>query len=475
MSPWKRVGNGVAPEGPDPFSRQGPYEPMWVHPEWKRPGTARLRRPMELEGLAWPAGTVVHLGYDGSVEAIELPDAREVKGHRCDAGMVVWLRDGQLRGYEGTLREDRRIDGLLLKAGTKVEVRAHGMLVEATLGAEQEVLGQRLPAGTRVSFRHEPGGAPALDLLHLPRPWEIRGVPCDRGRVSFFENGALYEAWLARRCEFDGIPCEAEDLGFHRNGRLARASVGRGTVLAGLPCAGPVRFDEEGRVEALTLARDFEVNGVWLGEGTTVRFHPSGRVRQGMLARETTFGGFGEVLAEKRATVTFREDGGVHQVALKPFHPDIHGLPVAGGEGGWVELTPGGRIGSLVLGRDWTLGEVPVPRGCRVWLDASGRVRTAHHTGWLATFDEQGRPAFALPVTPDRPVDTFESGSLREAHLDRRRTLQGLPCQGGYPVRFHPDLRLAACTLAEEHALEGRTYAAGSRLELDEAGHVLAR
>ncbi len=148
-----------------------------------------------------------------------------------------------------------------LSCAGSVEYYQNGEVTSCTLGREDTLSGQPLPAGTVVHLTPEG----YLDWCFLQQNTEIQGHLC-RGQghgfmTGFYPNGQLKTAWLAQDEIIQGIPCaKFRFMSFLFGG-------GDKTV-----------FDENGRLRFCTLSENFTIEGHKLRKGDEVRFDKEGQL-----------------------------------------------------------------------------------------------------------------------------------------------------------------------------------------------------
>lgn len=99
-----------------------------------------------------------------------------------------------------------------------------------------------------------------------------------------------------------------------------------------------------------------------------------------------------------------------------------------------------GRLNDVKLGADQEIDGLPCLGGTLVWFHPNQRVSSLH-------------------LASDRDVD-------------------GIPCASGkdlhWALNFHRNGRLAVTVLAREHVFAGRTFSRGTRVSMDEKGHLVS-
>jgi hypothetical protein len=149
-----------------------------------------------------------------------------------------------------------------------VEYYQNGKLTSCTLGCEDTLSGQPLPAGTIVHFTPEDH----FDWCFLQQNTLIQGHLC-RGEdhefmTCFHPNGQLKIAWLAQDEIIQGIPCakfqflsallgwvagdKDGSTGFHENGRLRYCALSENSTIEGqrFRRGDALRFDQDGKLVA---------------------------------------------------------------------------------------------------------------------------------------------------------------------------------------------------------------------------------
>jgi hypothetical protein len=162
------------------------------------------------------------------------------------------------------------------------------LLALASCWTLEPQLDQDLPYRTGTLEHYDDG---ALESARLVEPTEIQGYPC-RGWISFHPNGRIEACDLARDTEVVGhlLP-EGTRLFLEPDGTLHDVFLGRDTVLEGIPCNGGGKimagFHPDGRLRYAFLAKDTVIQGVPCEASvlTEVRFHPDGQLAGCKLSR----------------------------------------------------------------------------------------------------------------------------------------------------------------------------------------------
>jgi hypothetical protein len=148
-----------------------------------------------------------------------------------------------------------------------VEYYQNGKLTSCTLGREDTLSGQPLPAGTVVHLTTDG----YLDWCFLQQNTEIQGHLC-RGEghgfmTGFHPNGQLKTAWLAQDEIIQGIPCAKFQFLTALLGWIEDSGKD-----------GSTRFDENGLLRYCALSKDFTIDGQRFKRGDAMWFDKDGKL-----------------------------------------------------------------------------------------------------------------------------------------------------------------------------------------------------
>ncbi|HEX6886293.1 MAG TPA: hypothetical protein VF530_23160 [Planctomycetota bacterium] len=133
---------------------------------------------------------------------------------------------------------------------------------------------------------------------------------------------------------------------------------------------------------------------------------------------------------------------------------------------GWVWWYEDGRLDNLELAHERVVQGHAFPAGTRLFLDREGRLAHA----WLARTTQID----GLPCRGKWKIDTafHPNGHVKAFFPPEDHEIDGFLCTASvfHPVYLHPDGRLRQCKLARAATIGGRTFRAGAKLTLDEAG-----
>lgn len=149
----------------------------------------------------------------------------------------------------------------------------------------------------------------------------------------------------------------------------------------------------------------------------------------------------------------------------------LDGVPCRKGN---VYLYDDGRLAGCRLWGDHRFGETLVPYASEIELDPEGKLRAAY---LRVTFDVQGH---ACKGGGRRYRTRFHpNGKLALCSLERDETIDGVPCAGatfaeevvgsGPETHFLEDGRLKSCEAARDVEIGGRSYRKGERVEISPA------
>jgi hypothetical protein len=177
-----------------------------------------------------------------------------------------------------------------------------------------------------------------------------------------------------------GTPQRDEDLPYrtgtlerYEDGTLETAKLVEPTEIEGYPCRGWISFHRNGRIEACDLARDAEVVGHLLPEGTRLFLEPDGTLDDVFLGRDTELAGLpcnggGKIMAG------FHPDGRLRYAFLSE-DTEIQGVPCEASVFTEVSFHPGGELAGCKLSRAFELDGVRLKRGAVIELDREGRLQ----------------------------------------------------------------------------------------------------
>ncbi len=148
-----------------------------------------------------------------------------------------------------------------------VEYYQNGKLTSCTLGREDTLSGQPLPAGTVVHLTSDG----YLDWCFLKQNTEIQGHLCrgekDGFMTGFHPNGQLKTAWLAQDEIIQGIPCARFQFLSALLGWIEDSGKD-----------GSTGFYENGQLRYCELSESFTIEGQRFRKGDAVRFNRDGQL-----------------------------------------------------------------------------------------------------------------------------------------------------------------------------------------------------
>jgi hypothetical protein len=163
---------------------------------------------------------------DGRLNDVKLGADQEVDGLPCLGGTLVWFHPNQ-RISSLHLASDRDVDGIPCASGQNLlmalNFHSNGRLAAAVLAREHVLVGREFPRGTHISLEGKGG----LVGVTLREDRDIDGIPVKAGapELRFHDNGRLRELILARDHSVSGQRYGSRGtlLRFDRDGQLIYA------------------------------------------------------------------------------------------------------------------------------------------------------------------------------------------------------------------------------------------------------------
>lgn len=170
----------------------------------------------------------------------------------------------------------------------------------------------------------------------------------------------------------EDLPYRTGTLERYRDGTLESAKLVEPTEVEGLPCRGWISFHRNGRLESCVLARDTDVVGHLLPEGTRLFLEPDGTLDDVWLGRDTVLEGIlwdggGKMMAG------FHRNGRLRYAFLEE-DTEIQGVPCEASVLTEVRFHPDGTLAGCKLARAFVLHGVLLERGAVIELDPEGRL-----------------------------------------------------------------------------------------------------
>lgn len=233
------------------------------------------------------------------------------QGVRFPKGTVVTLYLGTKDVRSVLLKEDFRIQGLLIRAGAALEFYDDGKILEIRPAGAQQI-GPNTFSGDVSILRLTREGT--LQNAVLNRPKIIAGYKlAANSSVEFHPNGSLAKAILDGDQTHDGLNLKnASVLDLYPDGKIKGAKLAKNSFFQSLPL-GPdsnpantfdVEFWPAGRLKSASLASKTKVGDYWAGPGR-VEFFESGGPKQLPLAEN------------RKITLAPSPDQSHHQVEAK--------------------------------------------------------------------------------------------------------------------------------------------------------------
>jgi hypothetical protein len=183
----------------------------------------------------------------------------------------------------------------------------------------------------------------------------------------------LASCWTLTPQREQDLPYRTGTLERYDDGTLESARLTEPTEVEGYPCRGWISFHPNGRIEACDLARDTEVAGHLLPEGTRFFLEPDGTLDDVFLGRDTVIEGIpcnggGKIMAG------FYPDGRLRYAFLAE-DTEIQGVPCEASVFTEVSFHPDGKLAGCKLARAFELDGVPLKRGEVIELDPEGHLK----------------------------------------------------------------------------------------------------
>jgi hypothetical protein len=260
--------------------------------------------------LAAAAFLCAPLGAIASPLAEAQPETEVIQGVPCQKGRVDLYWGGKLR--HAFLSRDFKIGDVVWPSGSEVSFDKAGQIERCWVSRETAIpSGFTLPAGTEVwAFVL---GEPRACCLHREAVFKGQQLPLHSSvflpRQGFPENG--WRLWPSKDFTIQGHFCHATDDGtghmFYHDGQLRAIWVTGVEEIDGVPCTSSTK----GMPSAVSF----------YGTDCMAWFYESGRLQQGMLARDATIQGHAFKMGD---IVVFTREGKV-DLAAKPLGWDDHG------------------------------------------------------------------------------------------------------------------------------------------------------
>jgi hypothetical protein len=169
---------------------------------------------------------------DERLNEVKLGTDQEVDGLPCLGGTIVWFHPNQ-RVSSLHLARDRDVDGIPCASGENLllalNFHRNGRLASAVLARDHVLVGREFPRGTHVSLDQNRG----VTGITLREDRDIDGIPVKAGapELKFHDNGRLGELTLRRDHVVAGRRYERwTRLRFDRDGRVIYAQDREGRV-----------------------------------------------------------------------------------------------------------------------------------------------------------------------------------------------------------------------------------------------------
>lgn len=263
------------------------------------------------------------------------------------------------------LKSERTFDNITLKKGTKVHLNEDGTLKSAELVEPHQVGELWIEGDLKI---YESG---VIEKITLSRAAEIHGYPCAPGLVEFYEDAELVEFTLSAPHLFGQVKIPAGVSVRLSGGNLWRAQARTPVDIQGIHFAGEdhsIYFFPSGKIKSGYLAIDSTLSGFPLEGGMLFEFNEKGELMNGWLTKKYVI--FGIPVIRK---FEFTEDRKhLKSVTLAEDHT-IQGFPISAGE--YVEFHENGMLRHTVVSRPVTYRGHRFEVGEDVFLDEEGNIQ----------------------------------------------------------------------------------------------------
>jgi hypothetical protein len=226
--------------------------------EFVQTHTVIVKRGEAFQGVSFPVGSKVSL-YTASkgVAAVELSENFSMNGILLKAGtsIEIW-EDGTL--FQFSTRDGQRVHALTFgEHEATLRFSRSGVLESINLRKPKLIHGVKFAENYQLEFH--PNGKPSRGTLAEDQAFA--GLHLKAAEVQFFPSGKIRQAKLAKESKFrefvlrgDPNPANPNDVEFWENGILKRGILGANANVQGYICGpGPITFFETGKVRTLTI------------------------------------------------------------------------------------------------------------------------------------------------------------------------------------------------------------------------------
>ncbi|MFO1462919.1 MAG: hypothetical protein U1F66_04020 [bacterium] len=334
------------------------------------PHEVELSGPQLIEGVLARSSLPVKFHPNGRLRSVHLIQDQVIQGIPLQAKQImpytIFSDSGpiQLR----FLRETYRFP---------VAFHPNGRLWGGALAAETVLQGMSFPPGTVIHLNSDG----QLTYAHLSVPRVLQEIPCDTlWDIFFYPNGRIEKTMISKAHEVEGIPCQSGSwVHFHANGRLARAELGLAHEFAGIriPQKSAIELDEQGRIRSFSLLEPLVFQGIrvatrrydFFGEKSPrVWLDEQGKLEALELDQDQVIQ---NIPCQKETPVLFYKDGHLAEANLAL---DITQDGVTLPKGSRIQLDGSGRLRGVLLAKPARIQGADRRAGAWLWFDGEGRL-----------------------------------------------------------------------------------------------------
>lgn len=418
-----------------------------------------LAEDYTVDGIRLPMTSEVRLFNNGSLKGFHVREDISAFGLEIIGNSDLWLDEqGEIRSWSVYLEEDRVVQDISFKQGTRISFFPDGNIMTLALREDKEIQGVFLKRGTDVSFF--PNGT--IRSIRFPKRYseeaediiQIQGfsISTDATSIIFDEDGKLESLTIN---DYDGAYFEgyvwSYQFRIYFNEDYSISYVentnSRSSVFLGLTIPPHAQFTvhENRYVDFMRLgyllSGDQYISNVLLQDidipaGSLIYFYPNRNIKRLCLS----------------------EDRVIQRVPCLAIRDNAYQS---------IEFYDNGNLKSCWLSEDTTIQEISLTKEDSVSFseggDISNIVLRNNRNIQGVTFNEETQIVFT-------------NGIMQKAFLNEDQRIQGVPCSASSPVFF--DYRtVSSCFLSEDYPIldliipQGSEYRAESHYEYPSYTH----
>ncbi len=391
------------------------------------------------------------------------PDNKSCGLDAPKAAVEVSDRGRLVAGYPS---QDTIVSGVFLAEKRRFELYPDGRLRKGESGKRQKISNLDIPRF--LPLRFDKRGE--LDVKRLRSRSKIGRLTLEpKTIVMFDESKRLQWALLDREHDVLGFRFKAGTVLVFDQGDSLRKGIGLHHVFLSSPHkirsvhwtdGTRLFFDREGRINYAIPGGKQEIYGLTMKEGAYLDLYPSGRPKEGRLARDVALDG---VRFKKGETIHLYSNGRPREGALKKKRR-ILGFTLNKGDT-IHDYHPSGRLAAFYSAQERVVANIRCGTGTPVSLYENGRLKSCY----LAV------PSIVSKIPLNRGMILFhENGRLKEASLSGDVTVSNFRLLGGTVVQFHPNGVLESGYLAGNQIIGGKKYQYRTRVHFNNRGKLVS-